>query len=342
MQGLEKAEDLAAEVGRLMVDSSVAVMEGFMERFMQWATDREKVALLDGLLAAVEASCASRLAACKAWMGGRAMADLSLAELAEGLERKHVASNKNERRICEACLGVATRVHEDLSVRGVDDVASLQRSPINALLTSISLLLLDPRSSSARRRTQLDHLFSLMGLPSPLDAPSLLTPPNKAILMLFRLADPGVKRNPLVLTRDTALRDVLASLRAPVPTPTATSKTSRRPNSVSGLPALAVDGPVLLVPYFKSEYGKKVVDGQNVEEGEGLGPRKELFALLSAQLQQVSTRFDMDGVLHVSGSAGQNVLMAPPGTTFPPEMVVGWKLHVIITQGPTPDTTLGE
>lgn len=39
-----------------------------------------------------------------------------------------------------------------------------------------------------------------------------------------------------------------------------------------------------LNPYYLSPWGKKKVLGKHVEEGEGLGPRKELFDLAARQL----------------------------------------------------------
>lgn len=41
---------------------------------------------------------------------------------------------------------------------------------------------------------------------------------------------------------------------------------------------------LILNPYYLSDWGKKKVLGKSVEEGEGLGPRKELFALAAGQL----------------------------------------------------------
>lgn len=41
---------------------------------------------------------------------------------------------------------------------------------------------------------------------------------------------------------------------------------------------------LVLNPYYLSSWGKKKVLGQRVEEGEGLGPRKELFELAARQL----------------------------------------------------------
>lgn len=41
---------------------------------------------------------------------------------------------------------------------------------------------------------------------------------------------------------------------------------------------------LVLNPYYISPWGRKKILGKRVEEGEGLGPRKELFELAAAQL----------------------------------------------------------
>lgn len=56
-------------------------------------------------------------------------------------------------------------IHADLASRSVDDMGPLNKSPVNTLLSTISLLLLDPRSNSSTRRAQLDRVFALIGLP---------------------------------------------------------------------------------------------------------------------------------------------------------------------------------
>ena len=55
-------------------------------------------------------------------------------------------------------------------------------------------------------------------------------------------------------------------------------KTRRFPETQHPSPSL------ILNPYFLSSWGKKKVLGRRVEEGEGLGPRKELFELAARQL----------------------------------------------------------
>lgn len=50
---------------------------------------------------------------------------------------------------------------------------------------------------------------------------------------------------------------------------------------------LSAPAPALILsPYYLCAWGKKRVLGERVEEGEGLGPRKELFELLADQLSQ--------------------------------------------------------
>lgn len=61
-----------------------------------------------------------------------------------------------------------------------------------------------------------------------------------------------------------------------------------KPRTVRALPSGAYndtdcgnDPSLVLCPYYKAPFGQKFVEGQPVEEGEGLGPRKELFAILA-------------------------------------------------------------
>lgn len=42
----------------------------------------------------------------QAWLGGRSISDVSLAELADALERKHVEANKSDKKACEALLSL--------------------------------------------------------------------------------------------------------------------------------------------------------------------------------------------------------------------------------------------
>ncbi|CAM9625644.1 unnamed protein product, partial [Hapterophycus canaliculatus] len=49
---------------------------------------------------------------------------------------------------------------------------------------------------------------------------------------------------------------------------------------------MAQEATLVLNPYYLSPWGRKRVQGKRVEEGEGLGPRKELFELAAKQISQ--------------------------------------------------------
>lgn len=53
----------------------------------------------------------------------------------------------------------------------------------------------------------------------------------------------------------------------------------------SGTPTLPLVA-LTLNPYYLCPWGKKKILGKRVEEGEGLGPRKELFELAAAQFTE--------------------------------------------------------
>ena len=44
-------------------------------------------------------------------------------------------------------------------------------------------------------------------------------------------------------------------------------------------PPIKGEASFVVCPYYRVPFGQKYVEGSAVEEGEGLGPRKELFAL---------------------------------------------------------------
>ena len=63
-----------------------------------------------------------------------------------------------------------------------------------------------------------------------------------------------------------------------------------------------------MCPYYRSACGKKYVAGEPVEEGEGLGPRKELFSLLSKQLQDPWAHDVAPCELRASAAAGASTV----------------------------------
>jgi hypothetical protein len=70
----------------------------------------------------------------------------------------------------------------------------------------------------------------------------------------------------VVLSRETVFGDLVAALRDD------DSRPLQRPSVLT------------MRAYFRSQYGKKSVKGHQVEEGEGLGPRKEFYSLASQHL----------------------------------------------------------
>jgi hypothetical protein len=66
--------------------------------------------------------------------------------------------------------------------------------------------------------------------------------------------------------------------------------------------------PAVICPYYRSEYGRKRSEGVSVEEGEGLGPRKELFVLLSEQFQRKYKKVDEADVVVCSGDKGSSTV----------------------------------
>lgn len=125
--------------------------------------------------------------------------------------------------------------------------------------------------------------------PSPLSPSCLLSPASQAVLLRAALTEGGERRVNLVTTRGEALEQIEQALE---------QQQQQRELSVSagggsrgvnpGLgptaAAAAETEALILNPYYLSPWGKKKVLGRSVEEGEGLGPRKELFELAAGQL----------------------------------------------------------
>jgi len=83
--------------------------------------------------------------------------------------------------------------------------------------------------------------------------------------------------------------------------------------------------PVLLDAYYPSPFGTKAVGGVSVEEGEGQGPRKELFALVSQQLQEPWRVVEgAKATVHLSFTPGRAT--ADVEGPLPDELLVGDRL----------------
>jgi hypothetical protein len=107
----------------------------------------------------------------------------------------------------------------------------------------------------------------------------LLTPASKALLLQAAMTcDKPIVRVTVVTERETVLANTLQAMK---------DANHSTVNNGSSSAAAAI----ILNPYYKSSYSNKQItvagstQSVTVEEGEGLGPRKELFFLLAEQLQ---------------------------------------------------------
>lgn len=117
--------------------------------------------------------------------------------------------------------------------------------------------------------------------PSSLSYLCLLSAAAQAILLRAGLAEAGERRVNVVTPREEALEQIELALESENPV------TSVGGSSLaSGLRLSSPTSAIILNPYYLSPWGKKRVLGKRVEEGEGLGPRKELFELAARQLSE--------------------------------------------------------
>ena len=72
-------------------------------------------------------------------------------------------------------------------------------------------------------------------------------------------------------------------------------------------PPIKGEASFVVCPYYRVPFGQKYVEGSAVEEGEGLGPRKELFALLGGAVTRSWTPVIGDP-LRVEASEGARSL----------------------------------
>ena len=331
-------EVLSSDLGRLLSDVVSVTMKSFVEVLMAIATDEEKERLLMALYIILRDTVDERVDAIKSWLMSQSRVDDSLSGMLESVEKREAAASRVEKRVCESCLAIIAPVHRDFITRGVDDLRMLNSSIVNELLSSLSLTLQDTTINSTAKSTLLERIFIYVGIPNPLgngngsnDYISILSPASKSLILHMRMVDNGMERVPIVTTRETTLMDVCDVLRSSI------LSRMRRASMVYTTPLGAI--PVL-VPYFRSAYGKKVVQGATVEEGEGLGPRKELFNLISVQLQQSwALMLPPNGGPDVSSSAeaGSSTVDCQGAE----HVAVGYQLVVKLVVGPTPESSTG-
>jgi len=127
--------------------------------------------------------------------------------------------------------------------------------------------MLDTEVSFDQKNSGLDALFSLLGVPNLKNSPAILNPSTKALFIYMDITKEGVSRLTLTTGRGEALSKCKGLL---------SHSGFFKSNNLTNDEKCCV-----ICPYYKSEYGQKRSEGHRVEEGEGLGPRKELFSIIS-------------------------------------------------------------
>ena len=128
---------------------------------------------------------------------------------------------------------------------------------------------------------------SSSGSPSR-SAACLLSPAAQAVLLRAALTAGGERRVSLVTSRADTLEQIERVLErefwGAVEGDSGTDDDGGAAEAAAAAAAAGGAAVLVLNPYYRSPWGKKKVLGERVEEGEGLGPRKELFELAARQL----------------------------------------------------------
>ncbi|CAN0234772.1 unnamed protein product, partial [Ectocarpus sp. 12 AP-2014] len=174
--------------------------------------------------------------------------------------------------------------------------ASSTLETLSRVVCSLAPFILDADRPKVERDENLISVATSLGLdedlarkalrPPSLASSCCLSPAGQAVLLKAALTQRGERRINLVTTREEALEQIQGTLERDLPPP---DRDGRGGVGGSNTIASGVAPPaeaLILNPYYLSSWGKKKVLGQCVEEGEGLGPRKELFELASRQLSE--------------------------------------------------------
>jgi len=215
---------------------------------------------------------------CEAWISSKRGTDTavlnSLSDAFKGSDLAQKSPRATKRTedclaTCASCLGASSHLLTGSQWKACENEC------LNKLIGILTPMLLDPQSSGTEKETSLKLLQNtLFGLLLT-DQRSLLSPSSISVVLHTRLeASSSTPPHRLSVTTDrhSALDTTISSIRNAFPT--------GRYQASQNQPAL-----IELCPYYKSQYGKKRSEGFAVEEGEGLGPRKELFALITEQLR---------------------------------------------------------
>lgn len=180
--------------------------------------------------------------------------------------------------------------------------------------------------------------------PSPLPSSCLLSPASQAVLLRAALTDGGERRINLVTTRGEALEQIEQALEQQQEQRELSLSAGGGGGGGGGVnPGRGSTAALILNPYYRSPWGKKKVLGRSVEEGEGFGPRKELFELAARQLGErwrspppqpsPSTSPPPITATAREGTAEVELVVCPPpdapdGGAFLLRMKDGWKVRV--------------
>lgn len=208
-----------------------------------------------------------RLNACKHYASTRPRASLII--MIQSVSVRNPAATAGDCKCIKKCLILASRLEGKRKTSR--DAMRLEANIINRALTWVSAMLLEPANDHKHKLQELEEFCNFLGLPNIWSYPETLGPTGKSLLLKIKMMDGIIKPVAVLGKREEMLNEVFKVLRS-----LDVLQNHRQSDRAQ----------YILSPYFVSAYGEKVVNGVKVEEGEGLGPRKELFRLLSYQMQE--------------------------------------------------------
>ncbi|CAB1117847.1 unnamed protein product [Ectocarpus sp. CCAP 1310/34] len=174
--------------------------------------------------------------------------------------------------------------------------ASSTLETLSRVVCSLAPFILDADRPKVERDENLISVATSLGLdeglarkalrPQLLASSCFLSPAGQAVLLKAALTQRGERRINLVTTREEALEQIQGALERDLPPPDRDGQGDVGGSSTIASGVAPPAEALILNPYYLSSWGKKKILGQCVEEGEGLGPRKELFELAARQLSE--------------------------------------------------------
>ena len=288
-------------LGSCLAEATVFNFEAFVGEVAARATTRQVQSLIEGIQSSLDSACASRVESCKVWMLSEQRSDMTLIEVVEAA-KENVGSQE---KVWTESNIVAMMGLQKLStcIEGSNDLlpSLLQNHSVNSLLSLVSALLLDTEVSHSSKLAGLAGLAKLLGLPPLTECMSVLSPTNKGLFLYMEITKLGASRLTLTTFRENSL------------------ETCRKLLEHAGyLESEVDDRSFVICPYYRSNYGRKISEGYSVEEGEGLGPRKELFALISEQFLQKHKRAADASFNGCAGEKGHSTI----------RLGANWEAHV--------------